>query len=85
MVGLKSGFGRATLAKEVVKLTCGGCDAVWTGPGRCHHCADGCHLTFGGRVNFDSHLKENGCITDPELLIEMGFELTPKGIWIRPF
>ena len=43
-------------------ITCGRCDARWTGQGTCH-CA-GCHRTFTGVTAFDTHRKNFACV-DP--------------------
>lgn len=50
-------------------ITCGGCDATWTGTGRAHCAASGCHRTFAAAALFDLHRSargEHGSCLDPE-------------------
>lgn len=49
-------------------LTCSGCDAAWSGVGRAHCAADGCHRTFATASLFDLHrssIGEHGSCRNP--------------------
>lgn len=69
--------------------TCGGCEATWTGDGRCHCSA--CHHTFAGVGLFDRHRSmtgEHGSCADPAALRhgETGEPLMflRHGMWCGP-
>ena len=51
--------------------SCGGCDETWTGTGRAHCAAPGCHRLFATVALFDAHRSARGphgaCI-DPETI-----------------
>jgi hypothetical protein len=72
-------------------ITCGGCDATWTGTGRAHCSASGCHRTFATAALFDRHRSaagEHGTCLDPETLVnrESGERLMfhRDGMWRSP-
>lgn len=59
-------------------LTCGGCDATWSGAGRAH--CSGCHRTFGGLSMFERHRVASKCVDpagwDDARLVD--------GLWVGP-
>jgi len=64
------------------KITCSGCDSVWTGVGRCHHAKEECHQTFGGRTTFDLHLRTTGNCIHPS---ELGLTQNEDGVWVGTY
>lgn len=64
----------------IARFTCGGCDESWTGWGRAHCAAPGCHRTFNTVVLFDRH--RNHTVDPPRCVdpAELGMRLI-KGIW----
>lgn len=73
-------------------ITCGGCDARWTGPNRAH--CSGCHRTFSGPTLFDAHRHQRGdrggCEDPAALLVQRGprtgqpVMFLRDGIWSGP-
>lgn len=71
--------------------SCGGCAARWTGTGRAHCAAKGCHRTFSTASLFDQHRSaegERGSCLDPEELThgKTGARLMflRDGLWCGP-
>jgi hypothetical protein len=50
----EDGSGRERRSQPVV-MTCSGCTSQWTGAGRAHCAAEGCHRTFTGVTAFEQH------------------------------
>lgn len=75
-----------------MKITCGGCDATWTGTSICH-CGN-CHHTFSGLGLFDKHRSQYGdrgaCLDPDTLTIQQGANLGEPlmhyrdGMWRGP-
>lgn len=69
-------------------ITCGGCDATWTGS-TFTHCAN-CHRTFGGVALFDRHRQAYGehgkCLNPATVFTSQGERLMfcRDGIWRGP-
>jgi len=62
-----------------VMITCGGCDAQWSGTSKCH--CGGCHQTFSGIGLFDLHRVNDEC-KDPKGMKKDGLPLKYEdGVW----
>ncbi len=65
--------------KIIPKITCGGCDARWTGLNAAHCSA--CHQTFSGIALFDMHRVIYAC-KDPTKVKHCGLPLRlDNGVW----
>jgi len=72
-------------SSQPVALTCSGCTSEWTGLGRAHCAAKGCHRTFSGVSAFDRHRDpnagEHGACLDP---VSVGLVEREGGLWGAP-
>jgi hypothetical protein len=60
-------------------ITCA-CGAKWTGTGRTHCAAPGCHRLFSGLTAFDAHRKGGECL----LPGDAGLVKREDGVWAFP-